>query len=572
VVSTSPDCRSLLDPRGFRQPPALPLAPRPELSILAAGRVLFYDNTKMDVGHFGALFTQIKQGMQTRGAGNFIDFRETIRGKSEADIAALAARFGGMNIAAAVIGLADMGVCPAMVALTIAMERAGIPTVCLTAGPGSALAIAHAHYRAGRLCLLPFDIYQGSPLEKIIALADAGVGPIMAMLTQNSAALDQLAKVDHAIDRTPVAADGMLPLTACDDDHGDAIALDPVAERFDELHIGDGLPCVPPTPARFARMREYCPFDPAEIIMQDIGPSGAPVMVRDVLIAAVMAGCKPEYLPFVLAAVRAIAKPGYGLLQAVTTSFAGGHFILGSGPLASQIGMHGGQGCLGPGFRANATIGRAINLLLGNVCRAVPGYADLACLSSPAEYSYCMAEDASLSPWPPVHMEQYDASATCVMVMQAESPHSVLDLVSNRAAHLLETIIDCCTTLGSNNAYMPGSLVLLLNPDHARLLADDGYDKQRLREEIHRSARVKTTLLAGRGLGGIRPKNENSEYQLVTRSPDDIVIVVGGGKGGHSAVVLPWALHSDPVFEAIRLPNGNYAKNIADFRHNETAP
>ena len=567
-MSAAPDCQSLLDPRGYRQLPVLTLAPRPDMSALTAGRVLFYDNTKMDVGHFGVLFAQIKRGMQVRGAGNFIDFRETIRGKSNADIAALAERFRTMSVSAAVIGLADMGVCPAMVALTIAMERAGIPTVCLTAGPGSALAVAHAHYRAGKLCLVPFDIYQGSPLETIIALADAGVGPIVAMLTQNGAALDQLATVDHVIDCAPVAADGMLPLAAGDDDRGDAIAFDLVAERFDELHIGDGLPSVPPTAARFERMREYCPCDPAEIIIQDVGPSGAPVTVRDVLIAAVMAGCKPEYLPVVLAVVRAIAKPGYGLLQAVTTSFAGGHFILASGPLASQIGMHGGQGCLGPGFRANATIGRTINLLLGNVCRSVPGYADLACLSSPAEYSYCMAEDASLSPWQPMHVEQYDASATCVMVMQAESPHSVLDLVSTRAAHLLDTIIDCCTTLGSNNAYTPGSLVLLLNPDHARLFADNGYDKERLRVEIHRSARVKTSLLAGRGLGGIRPKDENAEYQLVTRSSEDIVIVVGGGKGGHSAVILPWALHSDPVYEAVRLPNGNYAKNIADFRQN----
>ena len=567
-MNTSTNTRSVLDPRGLRQRGTLILAARPDRNALAAGTILFYDNTKMDVGHFGEIFRRIKQALRTQGMANFSDHRETIRGKSEADIAALAAKFRSMKVSAAVIGLADMGVCPAMVALTIAMERAGIPTVCLTAGPGSALAVAYAHYRAGALCLLPFDIYQGSSLDTIITLSNAGVERIVAMLTSNGAALHELAAIDYAIDRDPASADATLAFAGTANDR---VPFDEVAARFDELHVGDGLPCVPPTAARFARMREYCPFDPAEVIMQGIGPSGAPVTVRDVLIASVMAGCKPEYLPVVLAAVRAIAKPGYGLLQGVTTSFAGGHFILASGPLAGQIGMHGGQGCLGPGFRANATIGRAINLLLGNVCRAVPGHADLACLSSPAEYSYCMAEDASLSPWLPMHVEQYDASATCVMVMQAESPHSVLDLVSTSAAHLLETIIDCCTTLGSNNTYMPGNLVLLLNPDHARLLADDGYDKQRLREEIHRAARINTALLAGRGLGGIRPKNETAEYQQVTRSPDDIVTVVGGGKGGHSAVILPWALHSDAVYEAVRLPDGNYAKNIADFRQTQHA-
>ena len=92
-MSASPDSQSLLDPRGYRQPPALTLAPRPDLHALAAGRVLFYDNTKMDVGHFSALFTQIKQGMQARGAGHFIDCRETIRGKSDADIVAAIRRW-----------------------------------------------------------------------------------------------------------------------------------------------------------------------------------------------------------------------------------------------------------------------------------------------------------------------------------------------------------------------------------------------------------------------------------------------------------------------------------------------
>ena len=151
------------------------------------------------------------------------------------------------------------------------------------------------------------------------------------------------------------------------------------------------------------------------------------------------------------------------------------------------------------------------------------------------------------------------------MVMKAESPHSVLDLVSSSAPHLLETIVDCCTTLGSNNAYMPGCLVLVLNPDHARVLVAGGYDKQRLRVAIHEGARVATARLAGRGLGGISLPETAAECQRVTRTPEDVIIVVGGGKGGHSAVILPWALHSDPVFEAVRLPDGNFAKTLAAF-------
>jgi hypothetical protein len=253
------------------------------------------------------------------------------------------------------------------------------------------------------------------------------------------------------------------------------------------------------------------------------------------------------------------------LLQAITTSFGGGHFVLASGPLAQEIGMHGGQGCLGPGFRANATIGRALNLALLDVCRPVPGHADLACLSSPAEYSYCMAEEPDLSPWPSMSQERFDSSTTCVMTLKAEPPHAVMDLVSTSAEGLMETIVDCCTTLGSNNAYVPGCLVLVLNPDHARLLVAGGYHKERLRGEIHAAARIPREQLTRRGFVGIGPKAGAQGFHYVTRSPEDVEVVVAGGKGGHSAIILPWALHSDPIYEPVRLPDGRIAEMIEQF-------
>jgi hypothetical protein len=311
-------------------------------------------------------------------------------------------------------------------------------------------------------------------------------------------------------------------------------------------------------------MRAYCPFDPQEIIFAGIGPSGTALTVRDALLAAVMAGCRPQYVPIVLTALRAMSRPQYGLLQAVTTSFSGGHFVLASGPIAREIGLHGGQGCLGPGFRANATIGRAVNLALLNVCRPIPGHADLACISSPAEYTYCMAED-SAEPWRPMNEERFDRATTCVMMLKAEPPHAVMDLVSTTASALLETIVACCTTLGSNNAYVAGSLVLVLNPDHVRLLASGGYDKERLRREIHQRARIAGELVTSRGIVGVKPKVEADGFHYVTRSPDDIEIIVAGGEGGHSGVILPWALHSEAVYEAVRLPDGRVAESLDQF-------
>jgi hypothetical protein len=250
------------------------------------------------------------------------------------------------------------------------------------------------------------------------------------------------------------------------------------------------------------------------------------------------------------------------LLQAVTTTFSGGHFVLASGGIAQEIGMHGGPGCLGPGFRANATIGRAVNLTLLNVCRSVPGHADLACLSSPAEFTYCFAEDPHSSPWPTLNVERYDAATTCVMVLKAEAPHNVLDIGSTTGAALLETFIDCCTTLGSNNASNAGPLVLVLNPDHARILARDGYDKPRIRREVHAGARISLDSMKTRGIVSVAAQDHAQGFQYVTRSPEDVQVVVAGGKGGHSAVLLPWALYSDAVFEVVRLRDGSIAGSI----------
>jgi hypothetical protein len=138
--------------------------------------------------------------------------------------------------------------------------------------------------------------------------------------------------------------------------------------------------------------------------------------------------------------------------------------------------------------------------------------------------------------------------------------------VSTTASALMDTIVDCCTTLGSNNAYVASSLILVLNPDHVRLLRDGGYDKDRLRREIHQRARIGGEQVSKRGIVGVTPKVEADGFHYVTRSPADVEIVVAGGQGGHSGVILPWALHSEAVYEAVRLPDGTVAQSLEQFR------
>ncbi len=556
---------ALLDPRGPLTLGHLRLAPRPSMEALQLGSVLFYDNIKMDTNSFGEIFLNLKQHFQHLGINTFIDHRETLRGKNTEKIHILSETLKALKPTAAIISLADMGITPAMITLAIALEKMGIPTVCLCAGPGIKLAKAHAYYRAGTLCLVELHLDHSDSIDHIRNTIKAALPLIIKQLTLPVKDLSPIVSIPHAVDPHDAHPDGFMHTTPSGAWLSASENLDSLYEHFDNAHIGDGLPFIPPTPQRLAAMLQYCPYSAETVLFQDIGPSGTPLRVKEALISAIMAGCKPLYVPIFLATLRAMSQPAYGLTQAVTTSFGGGHFVLVSGPIAQQIQMHGGQGCLGPGFRANATLGRAIHLVLSNVCRNVPGHADLACLSSSAEFSFCMSEDPTLSPWPTMNVEREDINATCVMVLKAEPPHTLLDDTHQSAAALIETIIDCCTTKGSNNHFVAGSLVLVLNPDHAHLLAKAGYSKEGLRQTLHAEARVRKNPHSSQGIVGLpNTINTHSEH-FVTRRTSDVHIVVAGGQGGHSAIILPWALYSDPVYETLHLANGKLARDINDY-------
>jgi hypothetical protein len=340
-----------------------------------------------------------------------------------------------------------------------------------------------------------------------------------------------------------------------------------VMDLVNSLNIGDGLPIIAPTQKRYEQMLSYCPYDPEEVLANEIGPSGKDITVRDIAIAAVMAGCKPEYMPILLTAFKAMANPKYNFLQSVTTSHPGGNLVLVSGPLAKELGIHGGQGCLGPGFPANMTIGRAVNLVIINVCRAVPGFADLACLSSPSETSYCFAENPELSPWPTINVEHFNAETTTVYVLKAEPPHDIIDFLSTTAKDLLDTFIGSCTTLGSNNAYITGNLILVLTQDYAWILEREGWDKDKIRRHIHKNVHHKASTVRNRGIMPVRPEGFDKLDPIpVTRSASDVEVVVAGGRGGHAAVILPWALHSEAIVEPVLLADGTVPASIADFK------
>jgi hypothetical protein len=562
----------LLDPRGIQERPIIKLAPRVSVEELGKGRILFYDNTKLSFCNYGEVFVRIKERFREMDIHNFIDYRETVRGKDTQALENYAAMLAKEKPVAAVVALGDMGTSPATCIVTIALEKLGIPSVYITAPPGGDLVEGVAVYRAGNLCLCKIDIYQASTQEEVRREIDLKWDYIVDSLTAGAEKLKKTAHIDFKMDIVPPAKDGFLPIinqieVSDGKLYEPGCYMEEVMDYLDQEHIGDGLPVIPPTQSRLDKMYAYCPFDPGMALWREVGPTGKDVMVRDVAIAAVMAGCKPEAMPVLIAAFKALADTRYNLLQSVTTSHPGGNLVLVSGPIAQEIGLSGKQGCLGPGYPANATLGRAVNLVILNVCRAVPGLCDLDCIASQAEFTYCFAEEPSLAQWKMINEERYDAKTTTVYVLKAEPQHDIIDFLSLNGHDLLDTITDSCTTLGSNNAYIPGPLVLVLTPDHGMMLKNSGYTKDMIREHIHLRAVHDVPMVNNRGLVPVRPAAFADKHPMpVTRTPKDVEMVVVGGRGGHSGVILPWALHSESIVLPVTLPNGAVAKSIEEFR------
>jgi hypothetical protein len=553
----------LIDPRGYQERKKIKLAPRVSLEKLRSGKILFYNNTKLGFCNYMTVFERIN---------NFVEYTETVRGKDTPKLEAYAAMLAKEKPAAAIVAFGDMGTSAATTVVTIALEKLGIPTVYMTAPPGSAITEGVGVYRAGNLCLCSVDIYQASTVEEVAAQVDLKWDYIIDSLTASGDNLAEVTKIDFKMDKVAPAANGLLPIV----DRikvDDAKLLEPgcymeeINDYFNEEHISDGLPIIPPTMARYQKMLEYCPFNEGMVLCNEVGPTGKDITVKDVAVAAVMAGCKPNAMPVLIAAFKALNSPKYNLLQSVTTSHPGGNLVLVSGPIAQEIGISGKQGCQGPGWPANATIGRAVNLVIMNVCRSVPGICDLDCIASQAEFTYCFAEEPSLAQWKMINEDHYNSATTTVYVLKAEPLHDIIDFLSLDGHDLLDTITACCTTLGSNNAYMPGPMVVCLTPDHGMMLKKAGYTKEMIQEHIHTYAYHQVPMVRNRGLVPVRPASFANRHPMpVTRSPKDVEVVVIGGRGGHSGVILPWALHSEGCIEPVALSDGAIAKNIEEFR------
>ena len=310
---------------------------------------------------------------------------------------------------------------------------------------------------------------------------------------------------------------------------------------------GDGLPFIAPTQERVDAMLAGADVDGGEAL-PNITPANAEISVANVAVNAVMAGCAPEVFPVVLAAMRALLAPGFNLELLQSTTHPTAPLVIVHGPIVERAGFNSGTGTLGPGNRSNATVGRAVRLCLINLGHGRPGDGDFATQSSPAKYSYCMAENAVASPWPAYHVDGgLAAGQSAVTVTGAEGPHHVNDHTSMDAKGVLSTVASMVTVLGSNPTWISkknSQTLVVLGPEHAATVARSGFTRRDVQMWLYDNARMPLSTYKKGGMWGMQMWPTWKEFitdddalLCPMNSPDSFKVMVGGGTGRNSCVI-----------------------------------
>lgn len=335
-------------------------------------------------------------------------------------------------------------------------------------------------------------------------------------------------------------------------DIGSQIVQDELASRG----ITDGLPVIPPTAERVSRMLAACGFD-AHDLVAELPPLFGKATWQDIAINAVMAGCRPEYLGVVGAAVEALSANELNLVGIATTTGSAAPLIIVNGPIAKTLAINSAGNVLGPGVRANATIGRAVSLALRNVGGAMPGEIDMATLGQPAKYTCCIAENETASPWEALHVERgFDADASVVTVVGIAGTIEIVDSSSSHIRDLAQTFAQSMLiagTVGGAGLLGGGEPLILLPPELARLFAAGGGTKEQAKAAIYARAELPLDRLspAVREHLASRLPILGNVLRVAHRS-QDVMIVVAGGVGVKAAYLPTWGGGTRAVSRAVR--------------------
>jgi hypothetical protein len=375
----------------------------------------------------------------------------------------------------------------------------------------------------------------------------------------------QSSRLDDAV--AARLADGMG--IAVEDDY------DAIYRLYLERGWTDGLPIVPPTAERIAAMLAYC-AEPGDATLVEVAPrygAGTPLRIAA---NAVMAGCKPEYFPIVVLALQAIAEDRFNSYGLQTTTHPGAPLIVVNGPIGRELKINSGHNVFGPGSHANATIGRAVSLCLRNIGGAYPGTTDMSTFGSPAKYTYCVAENEEANPWEPLHVERgFPRDTTTVTVIASEAPHNVNDHQSLTGEGLLKMIAGTMSITGSNDIYYTRTSepLVVLGPEHAALIAADGFSKADIRRYLFEHARVPLNRFSDENIANRLRRNFPERFSdappdapvPMFQAPELLTLLVMGGAGKHSMFIPSFGI-TRSVTRALTLPDGSPARSIQDFR------
>lgn len=304
----------------------------------------------------------------------------------------------------------------------------------------------------------------------------------------------------------------------------------------------DGLPVVPPTLPLVERALQYLGVDPDESL-GSIPPKHGEATYAKLVANCVMAGCRPEHMPVVIAAVRAMLHDRFSLngVQATTNSVA--PLVIVSGPVVERLGFNSRWGVFGGGSRANATVGRAVRLILWNIGGGYPGQIDMSTMGHPGKYAFCIAEDREWNPWTPLHVERgLAAGDSAVTVVATDGPHQIGTGAGYASAdEVLTVLADSMTTIGNATMNAGGDMVLVVGPMAARALANRGFTKESLRralqERAAKPARIVRQCLFYQPSHPYHwshlladPDDPDAMVPLI-RDPSQLVITVAGGMG-----------------------------------------
>ena len=351
--------------------------------------------------------------------------------------------------------------------------------------------------------------------------------------------------------------------------------LSDVIDHYQEQGWTDGLPIIPPTEEAVAQALEYTDLDPNETVGK-VPATRADATVHNIAVNAVMAGCKPEYLPIVIAAVRGLAVPDFNAfgIQATTNPVA--VMVVVNGPIAQELGFNGKGNCFGQGFRANATVGRAVRLCLLNIGGGIPQTMDKSTQGQPGKYGMCIAENEDATPWEPYHVERgFDRETSTVSVISVTGTQNILELAPRSAVGILRTFASACATVGHQNVQLGGGPLIVFCPEHAQIIAEGGFSKDDVREFLYENSRVKVADFPPETVKGMvrhrRPRRFGSEHPdsgiPLADSPEEIEILVAGGEGPHSVVAPSFGEATMVPIHPIELKDGTPVKSVVEFLH-----